>query len=476
MAKDFWDDIGDAYDPFGVFDDEGDGHDRGEALEAADFEDAVDEYERRTFGAGGGADEEGEDEERGADGAEWEAYEALVQRIEAEPCADEGVRARRLDAAFVLCHYTDESEDDAQMRRRSRFILENKGLIAADYCTSIGFEIGEAVWALYPLPGGFAENYGRETDWPRLYDNLLDFDLALALRVWVWAYEQFAPYAAYDRHALEQSVEILLYDYKPDVDYAAFRALLFDHCAAHPGFARSLPAHCDEQPSGFISAVRDAVDCGQGAVAKELVEGFLAAPRMTPIQKVRMLRCVVADRMDGYFSRARWLRDVLLPMLRAEKNELVQRDLPRFERAVQGIFEEEEEERRAAEEERRAEAELAAWEEELRAQEANAAAERAAARREREEHWRQQRAEEEARRARDLQDETEYHCFAVYIDGIGRAYSYRAEEGYRLGERVVVPVGEGGRTMEGTVVGELRARRIALPCPPEQLKSILRRA
>ena len=41
MARDFWEDIGKIYDPFSFFDDDEDGHDRGEALEAADFEDAV---------------------------------------------------------------------------------------------------------------------------------------------------------------------------------------------------------------------------------------------------------------------------------------------------------------------------------------------------------------------------------------------------------------------------------------------------
>ena len=533
MARDFWEDIGKIYDPFSFFDDDEDGHDRGEALEAADFEDAVDEYERRTFGTGDCADdEEGEDDEEddgaaeqaaagiagagggagvgacgaadqaaagiagacaaagveavGAGGADGDdagcigegAYKALVRRIEAEPCADEEVRARRLNAAFMLCYHT--GEQDAEMRRRSRFILRNRGLPAADYLSAAsGFEIGKAVWGLYPLPADFAENYGRQVYWYFLYEHLLDCDFSLALRVWLWVYEQFAPYAAYDRYAIRQTVDMLLCDDHTEVDYAAFRILLFGYCAAHPGFARSLAGHCEEEPHGFITTVREAVGCGQGDVAKELVEGFLAAPRIVPIQKVRTLRSLVEDRASGRFARARWYRDALLPMLRAERGKLMQRDLPRFERAVQGIFEEEKE-RRAAEE-ARAYAEAARERDARRAAtEAERAAERTAAReaawREREARRQQRRAEEEARRARELEDEAEYRCFAVYIGGFGRVYSYRAEEEYRIGERVVVPVGEDGRTMEGTVVGEQRARRIALPCPPEQLKYILRRA
>lgn len=46
MADDFWKDIGDRYDPFGTFDRDGDGHDRGEAWEAIDFEDAVSRREQ----------------------------------------------------------------------------------------------------------------------------------------------------------------------------------------------------------------------------------------------------------------------------------------------------------------------------------------------------------------------------------------------------------------------------------------------
>ena len=258
MARDFWEDIGKIYDPFSFFDDDEDGHDRGEALEAADFEDAVDEYERRTFGAGDCADdEEDEDDEEddgaadqaaagiagacaaagveavGAGGADGDdagcigegAYKALVRRIEAEPCADEEVRARRLNAAFMLCYHT--GEQDAEMRRRSRFILRNRGLPAADYLSAAsGFEIGKAVWGLYPLPADFAENYGRQVYWYFLYENLLDCDFSLALRVWLWVYEQFAPYAAYDRYAIRQTVDMLLCDDHTEVDYAAFRILL----------------------------------------------------------------------------------------------------------------------------------------------------------------------------------------------------------------------------------------------------------
>ena len=362
MARDFWEDIGKIYDPFSFFDDDEDGHDRGEALEAADFEDAVDEYERRTFGAGDCADDDEEDdgaaeqaaagiagayggagvgacgaadqaaagiagacaaagveavgaagvEAVGAGGADGDdagcigegAYKALVRRIEAEPCADEEVRARRLNAAFMLCYHT--GEQDAEMRRRSRFILRNRGLPAADYLSAAsGFEIGKAVWGLYPLPADFAENYGRQVYWYFLYENLLDCDFSLALRVWLWVYEQFALYAAYDRYAIRQTVDMLLCDDHTEVDYAAFRILLFGYCAAHPGFARSLAGHCEEEPHGFITTVREAVGCGQGDVAKELVEGFLAAPRIVPIQKVRTLRSLVEDRASGRSAPSR---------------------------------------------------------------------------------------------------------------------------------------------------------------------------
>ena len=65
MADDFWKDIGDMYDPFGTFDRDGDGHDRGEAWEAIDFEDAVSrrEQEEDDLAEFYGDEDEGEDEE-----------------------------------------------------------------------------------------------------------------------------------------------------------------------------------------------------------------------------------------------------------------------------------------------------------------------------------------------------------------------------------------------------------------------------
>ena len=78
MARDFWEDIGKIYDPFSFFDDDEDGHDRGEALEAADFEDAVDEYERRTFGAGDCADDEEDEDDEEDDGAADQAAAGIA--------------------------------------------------------------------------------------------------------------------------------------------------------------------------------------------------------------------------------------------------------------------------------------------------------------------------------------------------------------------------------------------------------------
>ena len=65
MADDFWKDIGDRYDPFGTFDKDGDGHDRGEAWEAIDFEDAVSrrEQEEDDLAEFYGDEDEEEDEE-----------------------------------------------------------------------------------------------------------------------------------------------------------------------------------------------------------------------------------------------------------------------------------------------------------------------------------------------------------------------------------------------------------------------------
>ena len=65
MADDFWKDIGDIYDPFGTFDKDGDGHDRGEAWEAIDFEDAVSrrEQEEDDLAEFYGDEDEEEDEE-----------------------------------------------------------------------------------------------------------------------------------------------------------------------------------------------------------------------------------------------------------------------------------------------------------------------------------------------------------------------------------------------------------------------------
>lgn len=66
MADDFWKDIGDRYDPFGTFDRDGDGHDRGEAWEAIDFEDAVSrrrEQEEDDLAEFYGDEDEEEDEE-----------------------------------------------------------------------------------------------------------------------------------------------------------------------------------------------------------------------------------------------------------------------------------------------------------------------------------------------------------------------------------------------------------------------------
>ncbi len=65
MADDFWKDIGDMYDPFGTFDRDGDGHDRGEAWEAIDFEDAVSrrEQEEDDLAEFYGDEDEEEDEE-----------------------------------------------------------------------------------------------------------------------------------------------------------------------------------------------------------------------------------------------------------------------------------------------------------------------------------------------------------------------------------------------------------------------------
>ena len=99
-----------------------------------------------------------------------------------------------------------------------------------------------------------------------------------------------------------------------------------------------------------------------------------------------------------------------------------------------------------------------------------------ARRQERDKRLKEQQLAEQAQKQEYENDKTIYTYCGVLLPFSSRPYSFRTEDdSIKIGDTVIVPVGEDKKEMKGKVVSIGQYSRLGVPYPVEKTKSILRK-
>lgn len=368
--KDFWDKTGKIYDPFDVFDFDGDGeHDFAETMTAVDYFDeddgaGADEYaDEDADEYDGGGDEYAEDAggesaapaggagERDGRDPEQER-QRLLRYFGAAPCKTEAIRQRKL---FAVEHYFDliesgEADKGAQERKElCRFVLQSS-CVAADYLEAfVGFHgmIEEAIFDSGLLPENFVENYGNKQNMHGLLFDCFDMDPALFFKVWLWLMQEFAPYRKYDPDTID-TVSGFVFDVRisdmEDEACSAYFEMILSYFAKHDELLVRVIGELERLDYCIPFLFYHAITHGYRKVFARMIELILPQKKMPAKEKTCALRILTDFCCDeGDTDAIRYLLE-FIPACKASENFLLHRESPKWEADLLEALQEQEEE------------------------------------------------------------------------------------------------------------------------------------
>lgn len=288
--KDFWDDMGDVYDPLDLFDFDDDGeHDFLETMTAIDSfdddsaEDGFGDDFGESFDDGFSDKEEGalsdgdfaEDSASEDDGDDYyvdrkrDEEEELINYFKAIPFRTKTIKNRKISAVswlFYLIKRADDMDGHDLDIKRCLFILQNDCLIADYMDADNGFEysLKEAILESGLLPADFKENYGENYYIYELLEHCLDMSPKLFLDVWQWIMKEFAPYEEFDPEFIGEMIVRPFFMY---IDESAekehqYYGLLLQYFSKHPEMLDKMISRMKSSHSSFAYLLHEALTHG----------------------------------------------------------------------------------------------------------------------------------------------------------------------------------------------------------------------
>lgn len=253
-----------------------------------------------------------------------------------KPEPDGGVRSRREDAEGALSYLTScdtlDAEDKLRMRR-CRFILEGK-CVAARFCDeSNGFQLVEAVAHAYGLPREFLDYYSTDGIILDVMKKIAEYDIDLAIRVWVWLIKEFTPYAEYDEEGVQDITTFTLgyIDEMPD----GFRESFYAHIKENPEFFLSVIRERDSIVSDYEQFIYMAIRDKDEQLTIALLQAVLDDSKIKMSDKAELVAelgecCCNYDSMDEIEAFSAWI----IPILKDLKNPLLDKKILQLQKDI----------------------------------------------------------------------------------------------------------------------------------------------
>ncbi len=435
---------------------------------------------------------------------------------------------RRYNAVYTLANelvFYGDSEYEKKLKARCRFIIDNADTIpAADYLTHDGeFLYAQAIKDNFSLPCSLPdEDETREMYFPQIICKIAKRDIPLSFEVWSWCLERFLPYAEYDDCCgNDLSVGVIYHLYNFPDDYIT---KLVHYMSKNDSFCKSVMMSSDETANSIAELIAESIKEELFKTADTLFKyGLEKAGREW--KKINSLTEGVIFRCKNYeeLESMEYFRDNLLPMVKAIPLGMVQDEIADWEKNITEYINRVEDEceqyaftRKNAwrknvpngkeygldplyydTEQEYLEAlneEKYGWrkwykdrenyglnpdsfetQEEYRKALNDKAKE--ARRQERDKRLKEQQFAEQAKMQGYENDKTIYTYCGVLIPFSSRPYSFRTDDNsIKIGDTVIVPVGENDKEMKGRVVSIGQYLRLSAPYPVEKTKLIIRKA
>lgn len=434
---------------------------------------------------------------------------------------------RRYNAAYTLANeFIIYSNDEYEKKEKARceFIAKNAdSIIAADYLSHDGgFLYAQAIKDNFSIPCSLPdEDETREMEFSDVLCKIAKRDVPLSFEVWSWCLEQFLPYAQYDDYCgKDLSTEVIdeLYNF-PD----GYKAKLVHYMSDNDSFFRAITAASNESANCVSRIIAQAIEEKLYKTADLLFKDSIKKSDGDCKKIIALTRSVIFHcKNNEELESAEYFRDNLLPLVKAIPDGMVQDEIPEWEQEIAEYIDRMEDEceqyafsRKNAwrktvpngkeygldplyydTEQEYLEAlneEKYGWrkwykgrddygldpdsyetQEEFR--EALNGKVKEARQQERNKRLKEQQLAEQAKKQEYENDKTIYTYCGVLLPFSSRPYSFRTEDDtIKIGDTVIVPVGEDKKEMKGKVVSVGQYSRLGVPYTVEKTKSILRK-
>lgn len=426
---------------------------------------------------------------------------------------------RQYDAAYHLCdveqgtaYIPDTSSKQAEIER-CKFILA-ADTIAGKYLTVYdGFLYAQAIKDNFELPVEIIdEDEKPKTYFDDLFTEIAEEDVALALRIWAWCIKEFGPYQKYmqNNRSLYNTIISSVDDYPEE-----FLPLAIKELGANTSFCQSVLTENKQFPYGIAQFISKALELELVTEAQVIFTATAMNPAARGKDIERVIYSVISDCSNWEeLETMESFKFNLLPIIKKMNNKRIHRLYPKFVEQVDQYIRSVE-----SSEEKYQYSRRYAWratctdgsgynlnpldyetEEEYNAAIYN---EKYAWRRWHSEAGRYgidvnayktedaynkilRKKREEAREARRTPkpqsdplaatDKTIYHFCSVVFNASNQPYTYLTGEiDVKIGDIVVVPVGQEGKVAVATVVSTSQHMRLTAPYPVDRAKMIIKK-
>lgn len=343
---------------------------------------------------------------------------------------------------------------------RCRFILDNSDITAAKYLNyREGFLFAQAVKERFKLPVDIPDDDGeKHSMFKVLFEKIARYNTEYAVRIWHWVLTMFSPYIGYgDKNDADELTGFIMCD----IDAKRLTAASV-YAEAHPHFTEAFFKVVPDITCKIYNWISICIKNGAENTAKALFIGCLSKENVPADDKERFVDMVIEECcIYDMTSVIIYFRDVLLPLVAKYADKPMRRKLSEWQSEIAEFL------RDAAED----------------ADDNNDNDEA-----KREEYVEEQKKQEEIKN-NELRYKTElcerivnggdvamYIYCAVLLSSVPRHYYYRtADESIKIGDKVIVPVGNEKETT-GTVVSVEVHSELTVPFPLDKTKMILRKA
>ena len=434
---------------------------------------------------------------------------------------------RRYNAAYTLANeFLIYSNDEYEKKEKAccRFILDKADtILAANYLSHDGgFLYAQAIKDNFSIPCSLPdEDETREMEFSQILCKIAKRDVPLSFEIWSWCLEKFLPYSEYDDFCgNDLCVEVIddLYSF-PD----GYKTKLVHYMSDNDSFCKSVMMSSDEPANSIPELIAEAIKEKLFKTANTLFKYGLEKAekewkKINALTEGVILWCKNYEELESM----EYFRDNLLTMVKAIPLGMVQDEITEWEKDISEYIDRVEDEC-----EQYAFTRKNAWrknvpngkkygldplyydtkqeylealndekygwrkwykdrdnyglnpdsfetQEEYR--EALNDKVKEARQQERDKRLKEQQLAEQAKMQEYENDKTIYTYCGVLLPFSSRPYSFRTEDdSIKIGDTVIVTVGEDKKEMKGKVVSVGQYSRLGVPYPVEKTKMIIRK-